>query len=63
MYTTWAAHSIGLEEVVGSIEPGKAADFVVLSADPTAVAVTGIGRIEPTATWVNGKEVYNSHDA
>lgn len=60
MYTTWAAHSIGMEDVIGSIETGKAADFVLLTADPTAVSVTELGHIEPIATWVNGKEIYLS---
>ncbi|MEU9889966.1 amidohydrolase [Sphaerisporangium sp. NPDC051011] len=58
MYTTWAAHSIGLDDIIGSLEVGKAADFVVLSDDPTAVAVEDIGRIHVTATWVDGKEVH-----
>lgn len=58
MYTTWAAYSIGLEDAIGSIETGKAADFVVLSADLTAVAVEDIGRIRAEATWVAGRQIY-----
>ena len=32
-----AARSLGLEDEIGSIRPGKRADFTVLEADPYAV--------------------------
>lgn len=42
----------------GSIEPGKVADFVVLSDDPTSVPDNRIETIEAVLTAVGGKVVY-----
>ena len=38
----------------GSITPGKLADLVVLSEDPTEVPAAEIGGIEVLATFVDG---------
>lgn len=45
-HTIAAAHAIGLDHLVGSLEPGKQADFVVLDGDPFAEqdgALDGVG--------------------
>jgi len=47
------------EEIKGSIEPGKLADFVILSNDLLTVAEDKIGEIVPLATYVGGKNVYS----
>jgi len=44
--------------IKGSIEPGKLADLVVLSADFLTVAESAIPSIKPLATMVGGKFVY-----
>jgi len=51
----WQCHS---DHEIGSLEVGKFADFVVLSADPRAVAQTQIGGIDVLETWVGGRRVY-----
>ena len=44
---------------LGSLEPGKLADFAVLSADPTAIAPEGIAAIEVLATVVGGRVAHD----
>src|SRR5262245_31373561 len=51
-YTLSSAYAAFREDELGSLEPGKLADFAVLSADPTAIAPEGIGSIEVLATVV-----------
>jgi predicted amidohydrolase YtcJ len=46
------------EEVKGSIEPGKLADFLVLSEDVLTVPEDRIDEIKPLATYVGGKKMY-----
>jgi len=53
-YTLHSARAAFREHELGSLEPGKLADFTVLSADPTAIAREGIGGIEVLATVVGG---------
>ncbi len=53
----WQCHS---EHEVGSLEPGKYADFVMLDADPEEVAPDRIGAIGVLGTWVNGRQVYSA---
>ncbi len=51
----WACHS---EQELGSLEPGKLADFVVLEQDPRKVEATAISDIAISETWMDGRQVY-----
>ncbi len=46
------------ENVSGSIEVGKRADFAILEADPTAIDSKAIKDIKVTGTIIGGKPVY-----
>ena len=52
------ARLIGEQKHKGSIEPGKLADFAVLSNDFLTVPVKQIPQMKALATYVGGREVY-----
>ena len=43
---------------IGSIEPRKRADFVVLDQDLLALDPEEIGGVRPRETWIDGERVY-----
>ncbi|MCV7075543.1 amidohydrolase [Mycobacterium szulgai] len=53
-----AAWQLFADDVVGSLEVGKYADLVVLSADPRAVPPEEIADLEIRATFLAGRQVY-----
>jgi predicted amidohydrolase YtcJ len=57
-YTVHAAWACRSEQWIGSITPGKQADFVVLAEDPRRVPVERIPGIEIRATLVGGETAY-----
>jgi predicted amidohydrolase YtcJ len=58
MYTINAAYAMGREGEVGSLEPGKRADMVVLSHDPTAVDPAFLRDVMVEQTYVEGQCLY-----
>ena len=53
-----AAWQLFADDVIGSLEVGKYADMVVLSADPRAVAPEQIADLDVRATFLAGRQVY-----
>ena len=60
IWTLGGAYASFEESVKGSIASGKFADFVVLAADPLAVAHDAIKDIAVEMTFVGGRAVYSS---
>ncbi len=56
--TAEAARQLHSDHEVGSLEPGKFADLVILAADPRRVAPDRIKDIAVLETWLNGERVY-----
>lgn len=57
-FTSWAAWAGFEENLKGSLEPGKLADFVVLSADIMKIPPNEIPRTTVVTTVVGGEHVY-----
>ena len=60
IYTRGAAFAMHREDEIGSLEPGKLADFVVLDANPLEIDAERIGGIRVLATVIGGQPVYQS---
>jgi hypothetical protein len=58
MYTMGSAWANKSEKILGSIETGKLADLVVLSADPVGGSDQDLLTMRSMLTLVNGKVVY-----
>ena len=56
--TLWPAYAEFQERDLGSLSPGKYADFVILDRDIMAVADDAILGTRVVATFVAGKAVY-----
>jgi predicted amidohydrolase YtcJ len=54
------ARLIGEDKTRGSIEPGKLADFAVLTGDFLTVKPEAIRDMKALSTWVGGREVYHA---
>ena len=57
-YTAGAAYASFMESVLGTLEPGKYADLVVLSEDIYAIDPVDIANAKVDLTMVEGQVVY-----
>lgn len=58
--TIWPAYAGFQESVMGSLTPGKYADFVVLDRDIMRVPDTKLLGARVLSTWIGGKRVYEA---
>jgi len=58
-YTINAAYASFEEDLKGTLEPGKLADFVVFDRDITAIDPVEIRDVKAQQTWVGGKKVFD----
>ena len=59
--TIWAAEQYGEQASKGSLEPGKLADMVILSANPLKVVPEAIKDIQVLQTMKEGKTIYSKN--
>ena len=59
-FTLDAAYSGFQESLLGSLEPGKKADFIVLDRDIFAIPDSEIWQAKALETWVNGSQVHGN---
>ena len=59
-FTLDAAYAGFAEAEVGSLAPGKRADFVVLAQDPLAIDPAGLRDLTVRATYVDGEAVFEA---
>ena len=57
-FTLAAAYAARQEERLGSLEPGKWADFIIIDRDYFEVPASEIDDIVVLETWVAGKQVF-----
>jgi hypothetical protein len=62
-HTIEAARATGMEDLVGSIEPGKLADFVVLDGDPFTADRGGLRAVGVHRTIQGGRTVWPAEAA
>jgi predicted amidohydrolase YtcJ len=58
--TIWPAYAGFQESMLGSLTPGKYADFVILDHDIMRVPDTEILNTRVVSTWIGGKRVYEA---
>jgi predicted amidohydrolase YtcJ len=58
-YTSGSAYAAFAEHDRGTLQPGKLADFVLMSEDPLAVAPERLETVHPVLTVVGGRIVFD----
>jgi predicted amidohydrolase YtcJ len=58
--TSEAAWQLFSDHEVGSLEPGKLADMVILEKDPRDVVPDAIKDIKVLETWMDGRQVFSA---
>jgi len=60
LYTRQAAYAAGMEATLGTLEPGKLADLVLLSRDPTRGDPQELLHTQVLMTVLGGQVVYQA---
>ena len=60
MGTTWASEYMLAEDTIGTLEPGKFADFAVLDRDFFTIPVDDIPNIKVVMTGLSGRILYDN---
>ncbi|MCH6545995.1 MAG: amidohydrolase family protein [Deltaproteobacteria bacterium] len=63
MSTAWAAEYVLREDLLGSLEKGKFADFIVIDKDYLDIPAGELGSIQALLTVVGGKIVYQAEES
>ncbi len=58
MMSRWGAYALWKDDKIGSIEPGKWADIIILNGDYMAVEVEDLDTLKPVMTMVGGKVLF-----
>ena len=61
-FTSGPAHAAGMEDRLGQLKPGYLADLIVLEEDPFTSPPSDLHQMQPLATMVNGKWVWQAQD-
>lgn len=61
-FTIDAAYAAHQEDLLGTLEPGKWADFILIDRDFFEVDASEIWQIEVLETWMGGRQVFNHED-
>jgi predicted amidohydrolase YtcJ len=56
-FTLDAAYAAHQEDRLGSLEPGKLADFIVLEQDVFAIEPSQLWQVDVAQTWVGGRQI------
>ncbi|WP_028921619.1 amidohydrolase [Pseudonocardia acaciae] len=59
VFTRNSAVATGLDDVTGSLTPGRSADFLVLNQNPFEVPATELARTHAVQTWFAGRQVFS----
>jgi predicted amidohydrolase YtcJ len=59
LHTLEAARALGLDDVIGSVEPGKHADLVVLDRDSRGITAGNVRDVAVDEVWVGGRRVHS----
>ncbi|MGI9247394.1 MAG: amidohydrolase family protein, partial [Woeseiaceae bacterium] len=60
-FTLAAAYAAHQEGRLGSLEPGKWADFILIDRDYFTIPADEIDDIQVLQTWVGGEKVYDAN--